>query len=239
MFGCLRPTEKVTFILRHAERPSDKYGPNDPLNETGMQQCATVGNRLKEMGLDDFSYMHTYYFRAKQSAWIIGNNKGQYMGDSITWFGETDNNFQTTNNDLLEKVYVKNESKRNSCQSGWAGYARAAYREYDNTNQKNNCEAAFFDIDSIVDVVVQKYFTYDKMKPGVTLAISHDQFLAPFVISISKRQIHDNNGRDLRYYKYKNDQHWINYLSGVAIITDPDNKIKIIPVTALDKGFLQ
>jgi hypothetical protein len=161
------------------------------------------------------------------------------MGDSSTWFGENDNSFQTTNNDLLEKVFVKNDGMRNSCKSGWGGFAKAAYREYDNDTQRNNCEAAFYNIDSIVDVVVQRHFTYDKMKPGITLAISHDQFLAPFVISISKRQIHDNNGRDLRYHKYKNDQHWINYLSGVAIITDPDNKIKIIPVTALDKGFLQ
>lgn len=62
-----------------------------------------------------------------------------------------------------------------------------------------------------------------------------NQFLAPFVISISKRKIHGDNGRDLRYHKYSNDQHWINYLSDVAIITDPDDNIRIIPVTALDK----
>lgn len=136
-------------------------------------------------------------------------------------------------------MYVKDVNKRNSCKSGWGGFAKAAYREYDDNSQRNNCEAAFYNIDSIVDVVVQRHFTYEKMKPGITLAISHDQFLTPFVISISKRQIHGENGRDLRYHKYKNDQHWINYLSGVAIITDPDDNIRIIPVTALDKGFLQ
>ena len=141
VFGCLRPTEKVTFILRHAARPSDKYGPNDPLNETGMQQCATVGNRLKEMNLDDFSYMHTYYFRAKQSAWIIAKNKGQDVGTETEWYSETDNEYQTTNNDLLEKVYVKNESKRNSCKSGWGGFSKAAYRDYSNSTEKSNCES--------------------------------------------------------------------------------------------------
>jgi hypothetical protein len=77
------------------------------------------------------------------------------------------------------------------------------------------------------------------MKPGVTLAISHDQFLVPFVISISKRQIHGADGRDLRYHKNSNDQHWINYLTGVAIITDMADNIRIIPVTAFDRGFLQ
>ena len=78
------------------------------------------------------------------------------------------------------------------------------------------------------------------MKPGVTLAISHDQFLVPFVISISKRQIHGADGRDLRYHKYSSDdKHWINYLTGVAIITDMADNIRIIPVTAMDRGFLK
>ena len=229
----------MTFILRHAERPSNKYGPTDPLNDAGVQQCATVGSRLKEMNLGDFSYMHTYYYRAKQSAWIIAQNKGQDVGEETDWFADTDNEYQTTNNDLLEKVYIKDDSKRNSCKSGWGGFSKAAYRDYSNSSEKNNCEAAFFDVDSIVDVIVHKYFTYDKMKPGVTLAISHDQFLVPFVISISKRQIHGADGRDLRYHKNSNDQHWINYLTGVAIITDMADNIRIIPVTAFDRGFLQ
>ena len=250
VFDCLRPNEKVAFILRHASRPSNKWGDKDPLDKTGEQQSATVGNAFKEMNVDDFAYMHTYYYRAKQTAWIIAQNKGQDVGSENEWFGDNDNEFQTTNNDLLDSVFVNDANKRNACDNGWAGYARAAYGQFDENEYKNGendyqydsrktaCKEAFRNIDSMVTVLVERHFTYDKMKP-ITLAISHDQFLTPFVISISNRKIKGEDGRDLRYHRTSNNKHWINYLSGVAIIVDDDNNTKIIPVTALGSGFLE
>ena len=250
VFDCLRPNEKVAFILRHASRPSNKWGDKDPLDKTGEQQCATVGNAFKEMNVDDFAYMHTYYYRAKQTAWIIAQNKGQDVGSENDWFGDNDNEFQTTNNDLLDSVFVNDANKRNACDNGWAGYARAAYGQFDENEYKNGendyqydsrktaCKEAFRNIDSMVTVLVERHFTYDKMKP-ITLAISHDQFLTPFVISISNRKIKGEDGRDFRYHRTSNNKHWINYLSGVAIIVDDDNNTKIIPVTALGSGFLE
>ena len=250
VFDCLRPNEKVAFILRHASRPSNKWGDKDPLDKTGEQQCATVGNAFKEMNVDDFAYMHTYYYRAKQTAWIIAQNKGQDVGSENEWFGDNDNEFQTTNNDLLDSVFVNDANKRNACDNGWAGYARAAYGQFDENEYKNGendyqydsrktaCKEAFRNIDSMVTVLVERHFTYDKMKP-ITLAISHDQFLTPFVISISNRKIKGEDGRDFRYHRTSNNKHWINYLSGVAIIVDDDNNTKIIPVSALGSGFLE
>jgi len=202
------------------------------------------------MNVDDFAYMHTYYYRAKQTAWIIAQNKGQDVGSENEWFGDIDNEFQTTNNDLLDSVFVNDANKRNACDNGWAGYARAAYGQFDENEYKNGendyqydsrktaCKEAFRNIDSMVTVLVERHFTYDKMKP-ITLAISHDQFLTPFVISISNRKIKGEDGRDFRYHRTSNNKHWINYLSGVAIIVDDDNNTKIIPVTALGSGFLE
>ncbi|WP_297698205.1 hypothetical protein [uncultured Fibrobacter sp.] len=43
----------------------------------------------------------------------------------------------------------------------------------------------------------------------------------------------------MRYHKSADNKHWINYLTGVAIITDMADNIRIIPVTAFDSGFLQ
>ena len=241
---CLRSNEKVTFILRHAARGEDT-SESGTLSTTGENQCKEVGNKLKEMNLDDFSYMHTRFYRAKQTAWIIAKSKGQEVGSQDAWFNKDDTEFQITNDDLLDGWYVNNkdDNLKKTCKgnvsSGWGAYSRAAYKEYDNNNQKNACEAFLHDIDDKTQEVIKKHFTYDKMKPGVTIAISHDQFLAPFVISTSNRMISGPGGRDLRYHKYGTQEHWINYLSGAAIITDPDDNTIIIPATALSSGFLQ
>lgn len=244
IFYCLRSNEKVTFILRHAAR-GDDTSESGTLSQTGENQCKEVGSKLKEMNLEDFSYMHTRFYRAKQTAWIIAKNKGQDVGNQNAWFNSDDTEIQITNDDLLDGWYVQNkdDNLKKTCKgkvsSGWGAYSRAAYKEYDSNDQKTACDEFLYDIDQKTQEIIKKHFTYDKMKPGVTLAISHDQFLAPFVISISNRQIKGSNGRDLRYHEYGTQEHWINYLSGVAIITDSDDNTKIIPTTALSSGFLQ
>jgi hypothetical protein len=53
-------------------------------------------------------------------------------------------------------------------------------------------------------------------------------------VSISDRQL------DLRFHNHENDfNYWINYLTGVAIIVDPDNQVTIIPVKSLDDAYLR
>jgi hypothetical protein len=88
-----------------------------------------------------------------------------------------------------------------------------------------------------------------------TLAISHDQYLVPFVVTISNKQIHDEKNKnpnynnepyDLRFHKHDRDinwnpdfNYWINYLTGVVLIVDSDNNVIKLPVKALDDGFLR
>ena len=247
IFYCLHSNEKIAFILRHAARDKDAHGSQDPLNAAGKEQSAQFGTKLKELNIDDFFYMHTSVYRTIQTAKIISDNKGQVTGDESDWTKITENDFHAQNSNLYDSWFVKNSSKKDACiknyQSwGWSAYSKVAYREYENNDIKKACEEAFYDIDDKVQEFIQTNFTYDKMKP-LTMAISHDQFLVPFVVSISNRKIHGNNNSDLRFHKYEKEEsiydHWINYLTGVAIIVDPDNKTTIIPVTALDDGFLR
>ena len=82
-----------------------------------------------------------------------------------------------------------------------------------------------------------------------TLAISHDQYLVPFVVTISNKQIHadvKNAKYDLRFHKHDRDinwqpdfNYWINYLTGVVLIVDSENNVIKLPVKALDDGFLR
>ena len=254
VFYCLRSNEKVAFILRHAERNPKEYEQYHGLNDAGRAQAKQVGEKLKTLQLDNFYYIYTNVKRNAETAKIIAVNKGENIENpQITddWHEKdieikNDDGSKTkiseVNNDLKESWYIKNDSKRNDCKgnnnSGWAAFSKIAYQEYESNSVKAACEEAFYNIDDKTEELYNSLFSYEKLQHKYTLAISHDQFLVPFVVSISNRKIHYGEEYDLRYHKTSDDKHWINYLSGVAIITDDEGNTKIIPVTALDGGFL-
>ena len=268
VLGCTRSTEKVSIILRHAARDRNNYGQSGGLNETGKAQAQQVGQKLKALNLDDFYYMHTDVKRTAETAMIISNNKGESTSQNISdWYDIKSNDYQNENKDLLEKWYIKPNKSVSSCQRGnwnngnswgWSVYSKFAYEEYyiNNYDATQACKDALYDAKSRSQEIVEKYFSYEKAHK-YTLAISHDQFLVPFIISMSDKKIHDTrtnkNGQyyDLRFHVHESEgepamfDYWINYLTGVVIITDgtfiqgttKENFI-IIPVRALDDAFL-
>ena len=83
VLGCTRSDEKVAIILRHAQRDIHKYGDDDGLIEVGRQQAKQVGEKLKELNLDDFYYMYTNVKRTAETAQIIAINKGENVSTDI------------------------------------------------------------------------------------------------------------------------------------------------------------
>lgn len=79
---------------------------------------------------------------------------------------------------------------------------------------------------------MQKYFTYEKMH-RVTIAISHDQFLVPWVAVVSNGQI------DMKFHDHNaNFNYWLNNLAGIALIVNENNEVISVPVKGLNTGFL-
>ena len=268
VLGCTRSTEKVAIILRHAARDRNNYGKTGGLNDIGKNQSKQVGENLKALNLEGFYYMHTDVKRTAETAMIISNNKGESTSSNISdWYDTKSNDYQNENTDLLESWYVKPGKSVSNCQRGnswgWSVYSKFAYEEYivNNYDATQACKDALYDAKSRTQEIVEKYFSYEKAHK-YTLAISHDQFLVPFIIAISDKKIHDirknKNGQyyDLRFHAHDSEgepeifNYWINYLTGVVIITDGtftyDEETKqqkenfiIIPVKALDDGFLR
>ena len=251
VFYCLRSYEKVAFILRHAARNSNQHGQYDPLNDAGVAQSKKVGEKLKAMNLDNFYYMHTNVRRTAQTAMLISQSKGEETGSENDWYNYAQKDFHEENNNLLDSWYIKNSDYKKDCQaknnSGWAAYSKMAYLEFEDNDVKSACEKAFYYIDPKTKELYTEQFSYKNLQHKYTLAISHDQFLVPFVVSISNKQIKGTN-QDLRFHKFQDNKHWLNYLSGVAIITDGSTieidgekkeNFTIIPVTALESGFLE
>ena len=253
VLGCTRSDEKIAIILRHAQRDIHKYGDDDGLIDVGRAQAKQVGEKLKKLNLDDFYYMYTNVKRTAETAQIIAVNKGENVSSNINdWHKHSIENLTEINQNLKESWYVKPNQSASNCKGnaswGWSSYSRIAYQEYDNDNNKRNCENAFYPIADRVNDFINTYFTYDQMHK-YTLAISHDQYLVPFVVTISNKQIHDdvvNSKYDLRFHKHDRDinwnpdfNYWINYLTGVVLIVDSDNNVVKLPVKALDDGFLR
>ena len=253
VLGCTRSDEKVAIILRHAQRDIHKYGDDDGLIEVGRQQAKQVGEKLKELNLDDFYYMYTNVKRTAETAQIIAINKGENVSTDINdWHKHNIANLTEINQNLKESWYVKPNQNASNCKGGaswgWSSYSKIAYQEYDDDNNRQNCENAFYPIDTRIEAFIENYFTYEQMHK-YTLAISHDQYLVPFVVTISNKKIHDdvkNSKYDFRFHKHDRDinwnpdfNYWINYLTGVVLIVDSDNSVIKLPVKALDDGFLR
>ena len=266
VLGCTRSNEKVGIILRHAARNRNEYGQSNGLNGTGKEQAKQVGEKLKALNLEDFYYMHTNVKRTAETAMIISNNKGEpYSNNIYDWYQITSNNYQNQNNDLLESWYVRPYKSVTGCQQGnnwgWSVYSKFAYEDYNgNTTLQQACEDALYNAKTRTQEFVNKYFAYEQAHK-YTLAISHDQFVVPFVIAISDKKIHDTRKNskgeyyDLRFHAHEKEgepamfDYWINYLTGVVIITDGTTiydettkthveQFTIIPVKALDDAFL-
>ena len=236
--------------MRHAQRDINKYGDDDGLIDVGRAQAKQVGEKLKKLNLDDFYYMYTNVKRTAETAQIIAVNKGENVSSNINdWHKHSIENLTEINQNLKESWYVKPNQRAGNCQGsaswGWSSYSRIAYQEYDDDNNKRNCENAFYPIDTRIETFIGNYFTYEQMHK-YTLAISHDQYLVPFVVTISNKKIHDdvvNSKYDLRFHKHDSwppdFNYWINYLTGVVLIVDSENKVIKLPVKALDDGFLR
>lgn len=231
IFPCVRSNEKLAFIIRHAARDRDASGSLASLNSEGRSQSLELGERLSATG--DFFYMHTHYYRNMETVMLMAQGKGQTIPDSASLYSVIEDEYHLQTQDLLESWFVKDETKVDACKSpqswGWSAYSKFAYEEENLTA----CQAAFYDVDDRVQDFIAKYFTYEQMH-DMTMAISHDRFVVPFLVSISDRQL------DLRFHNHENDfNYWINYLTGVAIIVDPDNQVTIIPVKSLDDAYLR
>ena len=231
IFPCVRSNEKLAFIIRHAARDRDASGSLASLNSEGRSQSLELGERLSATG--DFFYMHTHYYRNMETVMLMAQGKGQTIPDSASLYSVIEDEYHLQTQDLLESWFVKDETKVDACESpqswGWSAYSKFAYEEENLTA----CQAAFYDVDDRVQDFIAKYFTYEQMH-DMTMAISHDQFVVPFLVSISDRQL------DLRFHNHENDfNYWINYLTGVAIIVDPDNQVTTIPVKSLDDAYLR
>lgn len=210
----LQDDEKITLVLRHAER-GDDYSVTGGLNDNGINQSRNLGQKIK--GFEDVRFYHTIVTRTEQTCQYIAEGMGlqEYIHDSLP---ELRDNWLVKD----EEAYATAKSAEGS---SWKLASRWVY-----TGKYSDI---FYSLDekmSNLEAVIAP--NYDSMKK-LNIAISHDLLMVPYVAWASQRQI------NLRFYETGSNKQWINYLAGVAIIVDSNNHVRHVPVRGLSRGTLE
>lgn len=208
----LKPTEKVAFFIRHAERGHDT-SVGGGLNENGKKQSKALGESLRQIN-ENIYYMHSNFKRDVETCSYIAEGKKDinFVSDTIL--------------DFADASYVLDRNKFESYKSehggGWSVVSRWAFT--------SRFSDAFHDLDEHSEFLEKSYLapSYQEM-PRYSIAVSHDQVVVPFAAWATNRKI------SLREYETKE---WLNYLAGIAIIVNENNQYRYVPVKGLEKGIM-
>lgn len=216
IYPALDPTDKVVFIMRHANRTSST-DVDGVLTGWGYLQSIDVGKKLA--GIDDIKYWHSEVPRTLQTCMGIAQGRGQ---TTIAHKALSD-----LNGGWFEKDHAKVEEYNATVSSSYEVISRWAYNEYNDPTV--TFDDGFYDLMERGDQFM-KEIVLAKIAPlsRVSVVISHDQMLYPLVTYITNRQL------DMKYHE---DKSWLNFLAGVAVIIKADGSTKYVPLKGLDSGI--
>ena len=211
VYASLAPSDRVIFILRHAER-TDDTGKKGHLTTNGKTQSQSVGAKMKG---ENIGFANSTYTRSYETCENVATGAGvsPFVSDTIA--------------ELDGEWYVKDESKfenhKNSDGGGWTVVSAYAY--------KGAYTDAFYDFntrsEAFLDEIVKPGFA--RVNNRVQVWISHDVLVTPVTVYCTNKKV------NLRYFDTKR---WINYLAGIAIIMDSSGKLRYVPVRGLDNGTM-
>ena len=226
VYKAVPKTSKIAFVLRHSKRSKTNTGKNSPLTPIGIQMAQTLGTKLA--GDEPFYYASTDFVRTRETCTNVAIGRGEGEVDVVTWDeGINGSYFLTVPSDTLDALVAK--------KGGNPRYiAMYAYGEPFPTVANLNVilPTYFHDFfqrgnQFINEVIVANMPSWKR----VSVLVSHDMLVAPLIILVSKRTV------DLRIYEETN--HWVNYISGIAVIVDEAGAVMALPVRGDEVGWMR
>ena len=242
MAGTKTATDKVIFVLRHAER-GDDTSVNGDINSTGVTTCTTMGEqvrnnaswtsgsttyRIDNFPANDVTYYSTEYLRCKHSAQAFAEARydtdfaaSDYSG--ITVEADMLNQYrffyqpaESGNTDLIRKYAVDPSQLTSSELSNYFGVSSAAEAE---TKLANDYVRVCKEI-------------LNKSTARLNMFYTHDFFTLPLAVLASNKYFtfSGNSSADNR--------NWINYCAGIGMILHPDNTYEVMPVRGKSNGTM-
>lgn len=215
-FATLMSTERVYLLIRHAERPhitsaDADYGAHVGLTDAGREHAVALGKMFPPEG--DAVYYSSPVGRCMDTAKCIAE------GRALAGYRGAGSSEPAAENitplAILGHFYVKD------------------YPSYlDVLNEKfyqNICawidsddHPAFYPLHERAEEL--RKFMFEKGTARFNIFSTHDAWVVPTLVHFCKMQF--------------TPQHWMNYLTGIAFAVNSDGFERIVPLTAMDSGWL-
>ena len=242
MAGTKTATDKVIFVLRHAER-GDDTSVNGDINSTGVTTCTTMGEQARNNAtwtssnvtytIDNFpandaAYYSTEYLRCKHSAQAFASARYDTDFDAsdyseITVEADMLNQYRffyqpasSGNSDLIRKYAVDPSQLTSTQLSENFGVSSAAEAEAKLAS----------DYERVCKEIL------NKSTARLNLFYTHDFFTLPLAVLASNK-----------YFTFSGDsnhdnRNWINYCAGIGMILHPDDTYEVMPVRGKSNGSM-
>ena len=211
--GLLAEGEKLVVVIRHAERNTDSTS-ETPLNANGVQQAKELGGKLASNL--EYHYGASGSIRTQQTCRYVA--AGRAGVDTLV-----DLSVDTLSH-MGESWYVKDADAYNTAKNSkgsWYVLSKWAY--------ENSYSSAFYDFGPRCSEWIDSVAIPFSGRAGTDVAFiaTHDLLIMPLVVYISAKKI------DIKYYE---NNKWLNYLAGFAIVLKPDGSRVFYAVKGLDAG---
>lgn len=171
VYAGLGESERVVFLLRHAERGSD-YSREGMLTKNGERQSKSVGEKLK--GDESVFYASSDYGRTQQTCEGIASGRGEKKYKRETW------------GILASGWFEKDSAKLDEEGRPWGAFAKEAYGVEHN--------GLYYDFTQRSEEWVDSLEARLPSMKRVNVLVSHDFLVAGMVIYASKKKV------DMRYW---------------------------------------
>lgn len=237
MAGTPTATDKMIFVIRHAERDSDT-SVNGDINSTGVTTCTTMGrqvinntswdgNTISNYPANDATYYSTEYLRCKHSAQAFASARND------TDFAASDYSGITIEANMLNQYrffYQPAESGNSTLIRNYS---------VDPTRLSSSELSNYFGVSSAAEAQEKLSNDYvrvckeilNKSTARLNMFYTHDFFTLPLAVMASNK-----------YYTFSgsgtDNNNWINYCAGIGMILHPDNTYEVMPVRGKSNGTM-
>ena len=227
VYKAVPKTSKIAFVIRHSKREKKNMGKESQLTPIGIEMAQKLGAKL--VGDEPFYYASTDFDRTRLTCENIAIGRGETGAEVVTWDeGINGSYFLTVPSSTLDSVVSKKGGNPKyialyAYGVPFTGKVPAAVIPV--------VETYFHDFyprgnQFLSEVIVPNISKWKR----VSVLVSHDMLVEPLIVFVSNRTV------DLRIYQ--SPFHWVNYLSGIAVIVDEAGAVTALPVRGDDVGWM-
>ena len=223
VYKAVPKTSKIAFVIRHSKRQKNNLGTESTLTPIGITMAKTLGEKL--VGDESFYYASTNFLRTRATCENIAAGRGE-TAEVVTWDGINGGYFLTVPSDSLDALV----SKKGGNPKFIAQYSYGVPFSYAATIGAT-LSTYFYDLyprgnQFVNEVIVANMPNWKR----VSVLVSHDMLVEPLIVFVSNRTIN--------LKAYESPFHWVNYLSGIAVIVDEAGAVTALPVRGDAVGWM-